>query len=588
MKRTQILLVAISFFSILQARVVHKTRKKNTIPFHKIDVSFENVHSTSKISAVQPLVRVGTVSSIGQWFSIVNAPSFGGGIVSEATAFLAQNVDFSIDTPGGNCTALQYAAGAGNVALCTYLLQKGASVLVADNLGNTALHYAAQSGNLTVTNLLLKNGASQIVVNNAGQTPAQVAKGSAISAFSGGGSLSVLPNVKGWFAVVAEGKGTVAAMATFLDNNAGFNISTQDDAKKTALQYAAAAGNKDLCKFLLQQSANINDVYTIAKVTVNGDRIKIALKSMVSNLTKDAKTLNILQNTAFLLCQKFLAAALTGDIAIVLKNGGVLTATDDSGNTALHYAAAEGNAQVCQILIANGADLRAVNAAGQTPAQVVTGDAQTIIAGNFLTEPALQWFTAIAGGVGSPEAVKQVLATATSANNIDVNMQDNFNTTGLQYAAVAGNKELCSYLLSRGANIDDVYTLTTTNGVSISPSVKVFDKQTVRVLVNTLFLLYEAGVTTPSTSGNPPIMTTGEAILSLIADGAVVQATDSAGNTALHYAAQAENIDACKALLQKGASNSVKNKAGQIPYDLAVLTTNDSLMAVLKAVSAAQ
>ncbi len=55
-----------------------------------------------------------------------------------------------------------------------------------------------------------------------------------------------------------------------------------------------------------------------------------------------------------------------------------LDATDEAGNTALHYAVAQGYSEVVNALIAHGADVYKCNAQGQTPLQLAKGKFEII------------------------------------------------------------------------------------------------------------------------------------------------------------------------------------------------------------------
>jgi ankyrin repeat protein len=57
---------------------------------------------------------------------------------------------------------------------------------------------------------------------------------------------------------------------------------------------------------------------------------------------------------------------------------------------------------------------------------------------------------------------------------------------------------------------------------------------------------------------------------------------DSSGNTILHYAARMASPDATRFLLSLGADKSIKNTAGELPYDIAVRWGNTEVAALLQ------
>ena len=79
----------------------------------------------------------------------------------------------------------------------------------------------------------------------------------------------------------------------------------------------------------------------------------------------------------------FLAAARSGDVAQVerlLAGGSHANARDNSGNTALHYAAAFGYAEMAQILVDAGADVDAPGRIGNTPLHLASQEGHSNIA----------------------------------------------------------------------------------------------------------------------------------------------------------------------------------------------------------------
>lgn len=82
----------------------------------------------------------------------------------------------TVDNPAGKqLTPLMWAAGQGHPAVVKQLIAAGAAVNHAIFVGWTALHCAALTGNLEVTKLLLAAGADASATTNMGMTPLQFA-----------------------------------------------------------------------------------------------------------------------------------------------------------------------------------------------------------------------------------------------------------------------------------------------------------------------------------------------------------------------------------------------------------------------------
>jgi ankyrin repeat protein len=80
-----------------------------------------------------------------------------------------------------NC--LMLAAGAGNLDICRYLLDRGANVDAKSTHGTTSLMYAAGSGDVELARHLVQRGADTQVKDNFGNNALDYAGGDAMSEF---------------------------------------------------------------------------------------------------------------------------------------------------------------------------------------------------------------------------------------------------------------------------------------------------------------------------------------------------------------------------------------------------------------------
>lgn len=84
----------------------------------------------------------------------------------------AEEPECTVDQAGASeRRALQRAAGGNHVAVCEYLISKGATVDMVDKSGRTALHWAAISGHKEAADCLLTAGADMFIQTKTGMSP---------------------------------------------------------------------------------------------------------------------------------------------------------------------------------------------------------------------------------------------------------------------------------------------------------------------------------------------------------------------------------------------------------------------------------
>ena len=267
--------------------------------------------------------------------------------------------------------------------------------------------------------------------------------------------------------------------------------------------------------------------------------------------------------------ERFYQAIRNDDLTTLralVKEAGV-DAKDRQGQTPLILAAAFGSAEVMRLLLASGADVRAVSSAGVT---------------------ALHW--------AAPSAVKVQLLLEAGA---DVNVVTQLGRTPLLIAASSnGGGESVRLLLQKGAKI------AVTDGIGMTPltaAALVNDTEVVKLLV-----AKGAPVEVPSANGaaTTPLMaaaTNGnlEAVRLLLAHGATPNAVsiDSANKvkngpiafgrmTALHFAVLSGNADVVQQLITAGADIDRLDVRGMTPLMMAIATDRPDLRIVRMLVDA--
>ncbi|MHC9538073.1 MAG: ankyrin repeat domain-containing protein [Vulcanimicrobiota bacterium] len=259
--------------------------------------------------------------------------------------------------------------------------------------GMTALHYAAQNGNFLAVNLLVSNGADVNALNMSRATPLHC---TVIRSSEHGADNNYLEIVN-----------------TLLDRKAKINAG--DDRSFTALHYAVASRcNAEMIKLLIDRGADVNapdeegntplhlaarngypDV--VAMLTARGadilfqnkegetplDTAELFSHHLAANVMKE-KTMNRKLN---LKARELFAAIANNDPAkvreLVTVHKELITVKESSGEgrTLLHFAVAQGNLEIVQYLLSQGAKINVKDLKGRTPLSYAVQGKKSDIAG---------------------------------------------------------------------------------------------------------------------------------------------------------------------------------------------------------------
>jgi ankyrin repeat protein len=155
---------------------------------------------------------------------------------------------------------------------------------------------------------------------------------------------------------------------------AGAEVNAVNARGGTALMYAATAGDPQTAGMLLSHGAAVNaraengwTAVTLAAATGRA--------SVVRQLLAAGADANIADLYGWTPLMRAVDSDRAGVVRVLLRNSSVrVNARDDQGETALHHAAARGSLEMARLLLAHGADARATDAAGRTPAIVAAGE----------------------------------------------------------------------------------------------------------------------------------------------------------------------------------------------------------------------
>ena len=302
--------------------------------------------------------------------------------------------------------------------------------------------------------------------------------------------------------------GNVAFLKTHLT---AADLDARDRRGATPLMHAAAFGNLETVKLLLDAGADVNahnDFDATALLWCARDpekaRLLIARGANVNARSKQGRT------------PLMLASLLNGGsplVALMLSKGADATVSDVRGDTALGLAASIGETATMRLLLAAGADPKAPNSKGEPP---------IILATKSKNAAAVQML--IDKGV-------DVKVANTSFNNVRNGPIAMIRLTPLHRAAAFGPLEMVSSLLQAGADVN------ARDSRALTP------------------LMFAVATDFPS----PQI------VRALIQAGANVNLRDNTGETALDWAAKFGYPDVLAILKKAGAEPGASYVPPQLP-----------------------
>uniref|UniRef100_A0A3P9KT94 Inversin n=1 Tax=Oryzias latipes TaxID=8090 RepID=A0A3P9KT94_ORYLA len=426
-------------------------------------------------------------------------------------------------------TPLMYCVLADRLDCAEILLKAGASVNKTDHSQRSALHLAAQKGNVRFLKLLLSRRANWLQKDLEGMTPLHLA--------------TRHPSPK--------------ALALLLKHIGPGEVDTQDKNKQTALHWSAFYNRPEHVRLLIKHDSNIGIPDSEGKIPLHwaAHSQEASATQTVRCILEAAPTESLLNWQDYEGRTPLHFAVADGNQAVVevltSYEGCNVTAYDNLFRTPLHWAALLGHAKIVHLLLErNKSGTIPSDSQGATPLHygAQSNNAETV--GVFLShpsvkdEPDLEGRTAFmwASGKGSDD----VICTMLEHNpHIDINMADKYGGTALHAAALSGHVSTVQLLLEKGAMVDALDVMKHTP----------------------LFRACEMGHR--------------DVILALIKGSARVDLVDVDGHTALHWAALGGNAEVCQMLMENGISPNVQDHAGRTPLQCAAYGGYITCMAVL-------
>jgi len=441
------------------------------------------------------------------------------------------------------------AVRSGDLARVRDLLRRHIDVNVPEADGSTALDWAVEADNAELTQLLLKAGASAATQSRNGVTPLSLA---------------------------AQNRNLAIAKA-LLDAGADANESLPGG--ETALMIAARTGNAELVKLLLARGARVDqkgsafgETALMIAAAANQDQAAGALIAHGAEVNARSATLQYpkdrfgLEGVVTILPRgdwtPLMYAARQGSASaarVLCEAGADVNAIDPDGSSALVLAIVNGHFDTAAVLLEHGADPNLADKSGMGPLYAVV-DMNTL------------------GEVyGRPPRPSTGKLTALELMNLLFEKRANPNaglkSATLQRAHTPGEPTLgagATPLMRAAKNGDaNAIELLVAHGAGVSLAAKNL----------TTALMFAAGLGRGVGTFAKDYATDAEmlaAAKALIAHGAEVNAVSAAGQTAMHFAAQAADAnlpppsdDMVRLLVAQGAKLDIADKQGRTPVEMA-------------------
>lgn len=429
--------------------------------------------------------------------------------------------------------------------------------------GSTLLHHFIFTHNIAGVKAYIKGGYDLAVVDNEGRTALSLCYSDMEN-----------PQTVSMAALLIEGGSPILSTPYDYFQTAllAHNLNLRFEDGQTGLHISIILGHNAISSYLITNNAEVNvkdaGGSTPLHEAVRYERLDTIDALLVAGVLIDAK--DNIGKTPFLLsmlCKNPL------DIAkILIKSGAKVTSQDTYGDTIFHIASMAGvGVNTLQFLLDNGAEVNERNKEGVTPIAIALENGNKEHTAFYANHGAN--INTIDNKCRSPlslalEMDEEFLELLISKNNIY--MQDSSGNTPL-HIAIMNNASLpkIQYILSL---MDDV-NLRNAEGNSALYLCVIKNRPRAAVLL----LEKNADIFSVNNKNRSPLslaLNAGGRVLDWFLTKKTIEATDSAGNSALHYAASWGINEAIQAITSKGGAVDVVNSEGVTPLFFACRKDN--------------
>jgi ankyrin repeat protein len=434
---------------------------------------------------------------------------------------------------------LLWAAYHSDADMARALIAAGAKLDVANSYGVTPLLQASRSGDAEMVDILLKGGADPKKAHTEGETPLMAASRS----------------------------GSVPAVRVLLERGADVNAADAFQ-QETALMWASAEGHVDVVDVLLNAGADPNRKAHVTSITTrrNADHPTGGFTALMW-------------------------AARNGNEAVVrrlAKGGADLNLKNGDGASASMIAIWNDRFDMSATLVSLGADANDGSLYMAVEMRDATND-QFAFDGSRLRPDNANKMTAL-------DLVKFLVEHGADPNkpfsgqlhSTSMPNSDRFDNTPFYRAAITADVETLKYLATHGANLEQTPAV----AAGPAPAADAGDGDDATPgrgrgnpnVGRTALMVSMSGGRGPGMTGGPGLIREGnvtlpyrepgsrkpvDAFVALLDAGANPNAKAPDGNTMVHLAAQALNLDMIRALAAHGAKLDAPNKDGLSALDVA-------------------
>jgi len=467
---------------------------------------------------MRPTGRVGFVGRVGR--------------VGKAILLLAA-AQVSLGAAGADPRLIKAVRGK-DAATVRALIKQRVDVNASQGDGATALHWAAHVDDLTIADLLIRAGAKASVANENGFTPLHLActnrNGAMVERLLSAGADANAASLNGETVLMTCARsGGAQAVKALLVKGARVNAKEQAH-DQTALMWAASQRHPEVTELLIEAGAEISArSRTYAQTVVGEQTQRFGREELNYSVLRGGST-------------PLLFTARSGDTAsarLLLAAGANVNDALPDGTSALVLAAHSGHGETAAMLLEKGANPNSAdNGYTALHAAVLRSD--------------LELVKALLAHKANPD-LRTTKGTPIRRDTTDFNLPVTLiGSTAYLLAARFLEPEIMKALANGGADVK----LTMKDGTTalmLATGTSTGNNSTRRGIA-----VIDGGVVEPESA----VLESVAAALEL---GADVNATNQAGDTALHTAATRGLNTVVQLLADKGAQLNAKNKRGLTP-----------------------